>query len=412
LLAARSAWIFITALTVVLTAVGFTVAQRRPELMRERSVLAIMVQAGFSRAAATIILLVVITVSIVTGVLIFWQRSDDWVAMLFSLLLITLSAGVSVLEFSTKLGLAVAVPWLALPAWFVAVLSVFLVLIGLFIFPDGRFVPSWTAVLGVAAAPAAVLVTREWPLLFTELSPTGRDSHVGARLAVLLVVGFWAIGLCAQIYRYRHVSGPVQRQQAKWVAFPLLLVIGVPVLGILSFGMFPDVVEPWLAWALFAAVPLQLLFPLSVAVAILRYRLYDIDRLVSRTIAYALVTAVLGLVYAVSVLVLGQVLRSLGGSSAAAVAGSTLLAAALFGPLRRRVQGTVDRRFNRRGYDAAKTIDAFSARLRGQIDLDSVSAELLTVTDLTMQPLTARLWLRPAADPRSANDRAGPRPWR
>jgi hypothetical protein len=132
--------------------------------------------------------------------------------------------------------------------------------------------------------------------------------------------------------------------------------------------------------------------PLAIAVAVLRYRLWDLDRLISRTVTYALVTALLVTPY---LLILPVATRLAGGSGSLALA-----AAAGFQPLRRRVQDLVDRRFNRRRYDAARTVDAFAARLREQVDLDALSAELLAVVDHTMQPTQVSLWLRPAASPR------------
>jgi hypothetical protein len=135
--------------------------------------------------------------------------------------------------------------------------------------------------------------------------------------------------------------------------------------------------------------------PVAIGVAVLRYRLYDIDRLINRTLVYGLVTALLGLVYATGVFLLGGLLSPGGEDSPLAVAASTLAVAALFQPLRRRIQATVDRRFNRRRYDAARTVEGFSARLRDQIDLDTLSAELLTVVDQTVQPTHKSLWLRP-----------------
>ena len=134
--------------------------------------------------------------------------------------------------------------------------------------------------------------------------------------------------------------------------------------------------------------------PVAIGIAILRYRLYDIDRLINRTLVYGLLTAVLGGVYASVVLVLGQLLGQ--ELSSLAVAGATLAAAALFQPARRRIQQAVDRRFNRRKYSAARTVEAFSARLRDEVDLDALSAELLAVVDQTMEPTRASLWLRPS----------------
>jgi hypothetical protein len=132
--------------------------------------------------------------------------------------------------------------------------------------------------------------------------------------------------------------------------------------------------------------------PLATGASILRYRLYDLDRIISRTVAWTVLTVLLGLGYAAVVLGLGRLLPD---SSSLAVAAATLAMAATFQPARRRIQSLVDRRFNRHRYDAARTIAAFSARLRGQVDLDTLSAELLAVADQTMQPTTASLWLRP-----------------
>jgi hypothetical protein len=133
---------------------------------------------------------------------------------------------------------------------------------------------------------------------------------------------------------------------------------------------------------------------LATGAAILRYRLYDIDRIISRTLAYGLLTLLLGGAYTGVVLGLGQLL---GRESSLVVAAATLAVAALFQPARRRIQATVDRRFNRRKYDAANMVEAFSAHLRDEVDLDALSAELLTLVDQTMKPTTASLWLRPSA---------------
>jgi len=182
----------------------------------------------------------------------------------------------------------------------------------------------------------------------------------------------------------------VERQQFKWFAYAGVLVV----LAILSTNVLPSLGN--LPWVVVIALPI------SVGIAILRYRLYDIDRLINRTLVYGLLTAILGLVYAGAVLILGQVFG--GGVTedppSWAVAGATLAVAALFQPARRRIQAVVDRRFNRHKYDASKTVEAFSARLRDEIDLDTLSAELLAVAHQTMQPTMATLWLRPSAPAR------------
>jgi hypothetical protein len=166
------------------------------------------------------------------------------------------------------------------------------------------------------------------------------------------------------------------------------------------------VFQPWLLAPIALAV--------TVAVAIVRHRLYDIDRVINRTLVYGLLTALLAGVYAATVLLLGQVFGGVGRDPPSwIVAGATLAVAALFQPARRRIQAAVDRRFNRRKYNAAKTIHAFSTRLRDQVDLDTVSTELLAIVDQTMQPTRIVLWLRPS--PSGSSDRPGneaqPTPW-
>jgi xanthosine utilization system XapX-like protein len=145
--------------------------------------------------------------------------------------------------------------------------------------------------------------------------------------------------------------------------------------------------------------------PVTIGIAVLRYRLYDIDRLVNRTVVYGLLTVLLAGVYVGLVFALSQLLNPADQQSALVVAASTLVVAALFQPARRRIQSLVDRRFNRRRYDAARTVAAFSARLRDQIELGTLSTELLAVVDQTMQPTQASLWLRPTQSPSGRSER-------
>jgi hypothetical protein len=394
LLAARAGWLAVAGLILGLVSAGFAVGLDRPELIHPQSAQVALAQAGVPGQVTVVVALIVpMAAFAATGVLIFWRRSDDWAAMLFALTLVT-GTGLSMRAASA---LERAAPALWLPARFVLTLATFLSLIVMFVFPDGRFVPRWTRLLVAAAVPAVVLVA-DLPRVFVELPdvPPGM-SKARLGLAVLVWSAFWGAGIYAQAYRYRYVSGAVQRQQTKWVALCFGLLLVVLLLGFVIPSLVVDTANAWFAWALLATVPLIVLFPVSVAIAILRHHLYDIDRLLTRTLTYGLLTVVLGAVYAAAVVILGQALNPRGGDSSLAVAASTLLVAALFRPARRRIQDTVDRRFNRRRYDAARTIEAFSARLREEIDLDTLSAELLGVVDQTMQPMEASLWLRPAA---------------
>jgi hypothetical protein len=190
------------------------------------------------------------------------------------------------------------------------------------------------------------------------------------------------------VWRFRRARG-TERQQLRWVALAAVLVTlaGVVVLAALAIGV--QGATALLAWAVGACLAV---LPLAIGAAILRYRLYDLDRIISRTLAYGLLTVLLGGGYAAIVLGLGQLL---GRRSSLAVAAATLAVAAVVRPARRRVQAAVDRRFNRRRYDAAQTIQAFSARLREQVDLGTLTVELLGVVEQTMQPSQVWLWLRP-----------------
>jgi hypothetical protein len=193
--------------------------------------------------------------------------------------------------------------------------------------------------------------------------------------------------------RFRRARG-TERLQLQWVALAALVVAmaGVVVLAGLAAGIASASTLLSVAIGLCLAT-----LPVATGAAVLRYRLYDLDRIVSRTLAYGLLTVLLGLGYAGIVLGLGRLLPH---SSSLAVAAATLAVAAVFQPARRQVQQAVDRRFSRARYDAARTIAAFSTRLRQQVDLDTLTAELVAVVDHTMQPTTASLWLRPSQQPR------------
>jgi hypothetical protein len=242
-----------------------------------------------------------------------------------------------------------------------------------------------------------------WPLRGADLLRLDTPDPAGVA-GVLFTVGATAgpVAVLAAgvsvLMRFRRARG-VERQQIKWLLYAVLTVIlGYPILAVAmtALGYTSELAGDVSVSLLVAPVPL------AMGLAILKHRLYDIDRVINRTLVYGLLTATLGLAYAGAVLILGQVFGGVTQDPPSwAVAGATLAVAALFRPARRRIQAVVDRRFNRRKYNAAKTIEAFSTRLRDEIDLDTLSAELLAVAHQTVQPTMAALWLRSSAPGRS-----------
>jgi MFS family permease len=285
--------------------------------------------------------------------------------------------------------------WIWLP------IGMLTVVFPLLLFPTGRPLSArWRPVIWLAVG-----VTVGWAVLgalnpslavsddrsvANPIGVSGADPNAGLASTILngLLQFLLAAAIVSVVVRFRRSHG-VERQQLKWFAYAGALVV----LGMLSTLVLPSLGN--LPWVMVAALPV------AVGIAILRYRLYDIDRLINRTLVYGSLTAILGLGYAGAVLILGQVFGGVTEDPPSwAVAGTTLAVAALFQPARRRIQAVVDRRFNRRKYNAAKTVETFSARLRDEVDLDALSAELLAVAHQTMQPTMAALWLRPSPQAR------------
>jgi len=236
------------------------------------------------------------------------------------------------------------------------------------------------------------------PLAVPALAPV---LGVPAVAAVVMVLVSLLVGAGSLVVRFRRARG-TERLQLRWLAYAAALAAGLLLVALVAgFLLANDNVT-------FASLALGMaLLPLATGAAILRYRLYDLDRIISRTLAYGLLTVLLGGGYAAVVLGLGQLL---GRDSSLVVAGATLALAAVFQPARRRVQQAVDRRFNRRRYSAARTIEAYSVRLRDQLDLDTLSAELVAVVDQTMEPNRVSLWLRPSPPGSSSPARSEARP--
>jgi hypothetical protein len=259
----------------------------------------------------------------------------------------------------------------------------------------------WARAMVAVPLLLLVLVTLASGSVDPSVQVLGSPFEFGGLGGVLLVANqlalaftILAVAVCAGslVARFRRARG-VERQQLRWVALAAALLVVAAGAALVGLALDAPEVVTWAISAWVAGLPLAL------GAAVLRYRLYDLDRIISRTLAYGLLTLLLGGGYAAVVLGLGQLL---GRDSSLVVAAATLAVAGLFQPARRRIQAVVDRRFNRRRHDAAQTIQAFSDRLRDQVDLDTLSAELLAVVEDTMQPNQASLWLRPQASSTAA----------
>jgi hypothetical protein len=358
-------------------------------------------QPGFALA-----LLLAFTAFMVVGAVIVAHRPGNAIGWLFSAIGLLTSTGTLALDYAeyayvTRPG---SLPGALLAAWYqwwwLPMFALILVFTPL-LFPAGRLLsPRWRPVAVVAAAATTAIAVGGalQPTLklqnedYTVRNPVGLNSVPGPEEGLLGNVLFSLLVFCAVsalvslVLRFRRSRG-VERQQLKWFTYAVVLAI---LFQLVTVPVPQDAIRDVLFGLTVGFIPI------AAGIAILRYRLYDIDRLINRTLVYGLLTAILGLGYAATVLVLGQQFGGIGAKPPSlVVAGVTLAVAALFQPARRRIQAVVDRRFNRRKYDAAKTVEAFSARLRDQIDLDTLSAELLAVVNQTMQPTGVWLWLRP-----------------
>lgn len=320
---------------------------------------------------------------IILGVFILWRKSDDWMALLTSFFLISFLA-----PFETLAHLN--------PVWigvrdFSAIFTSLLSILWFFIFPDGHFAPRvmrWLYLL--------VIGTQVWRLF--------QSDQYQKNFPILGLVLFGGI-LLSQLYRYRRADA-AQRQQIKWVIYgivlglaPLLLffILTLAFLNGQSSSTHTIALNFYgnFLWYFFLMV-----LPVSITLAILRSRLFDIDILIRRTVTYALVTTLLVVVFFGSVILLQQIFSGLTGSGQNEIVTvlSTLAIAALFVPLRNRVQNVIDKRFNRKKYDAQQVLNDFANTVRDETDLDKLTGRLMEVVRETMQPKSVSLWLKSTED--------------
>lgn len=355
---------------------------------------------GLSTGSYAILLIIffIIQAAIWDGVgfLVFWRRSDEWFALVTAFFLVMFNTTYPGFPISA---LQLTFPAFTVPITFLSILALASLALFLMLFPNGRLVPRWT-----------------WPFLvllivstISTVLPPGSNTLPAWIPNLLNILTFGAV-IFSQIYRYLRVSTRVERQQTKWVIFGILMVItGIsvfpPVINFFFPTYFSQPNGPASVFLGLVNYPVILLsLPITTGIAVLRSRLYDIDVVINRALVYGTLTLLLGLVY--FGLIFGSQFLFQGmfhQTSAIALVISTLIIYALFQPLRRRIQRTIDKRFYRRKYDAARTLAAFSATLRSEVDLNQLHDHLLAVVEETMQPTHVSLWLRKTERERERN---------
>jgi hypothetical protein len=408
---AQAGWIAVALFQVALSAIGLPpyfarlsslcAGQSCPLWQLTPSAARALAQSGIplgAYAAYSMLLQGIMTLMFwIVAALIFWRASRQRVALLASLALLmvgTLSPSAREALSLVSRGWYLASDFSATVGW-----ATFFALF-FSLFPDGRFAPRWAWI--VAAGWYVVNV----PGLIQDFDPRSPllIEHWPLPLAIAMLGGLVVASIYAQVYRYRRVSTPFQRQQTKWVVFALATstIIGaVPnfigsIALSLAFPAYPA--DQYTVAGTTVTVLGFIVVPIALAVAMLRHQLWDIDRLINRTLVYGSLTALLAALYFASVIGMQQLVRLVSGAQAGnnplAIVLSTLLIAALFQPLRRRLQTTIDRRFFRAKYDAARTLEAFAASLRGEVDLSDLSSHLVGVVEQTMRPAHVSLWLQ------------------
>lgn len=334
---------------------------------------------------------------LITGVLIFWHRSNDRMGLFVSIFLITFGClGVDLVHESAIPGFSSS-PGLA--SLIYNAINIFGFLFGLLIwpamgiffctFPDGRFVPRWSRII-----PGLFIIQ----FLFYLLPPPWNLQNWPQSLQTLEQLIVYGSTISTQFYRFFFVASPVQRQQIKWLAFGFGLVVlvvlpGSEYLQILGFNDPHSLIQ--LSGPLMEMIG-YLPIPLALGIALLRYRLWDIDRVINRTLVYGSLTAILALIYFGLILGLQFLARELtlqAKDNPLVIVGSTLVIAALFQPLRRGIQNVIDRRFYRQKYDAARILQTFGATLHQEVDLARLSEQIVSVVQETVQPAHVSLWL-------------------
>jgi hypothetical protein len=388
---ARVIWLLLLIVTLVTFAVGIpayvtslTQARDENDVLTPRAAAALgQLGIGLNAFAlvAALLACAIVLVTLGLALVLVWRRGDDWMAMLISLFVIINTVGNIGVSNSVAPNFDSAIVLFLYVLQQVSISALFYA--GFLLFPNGRFVPRWSWLLLVAFVV--------WNLIVTLTN-----------LGIFIVLGyplFYGIALTSIVYRYRRAMTPVQQQQTKWVVTGLIASLIANQLFWLPSGLTPLGNTIYLPLSYLGYLIALLVVPVTFFIAIQRYRLYDIDTILNRALVYGLLTVILAAIYAAGVVGSQAIVSALThahgeGQSPVAIVVTTLIIAALFQPLRRRVQSIIDRRFYRRKYDAAHTIANFAATLREQVDLPELRDKLLSVVDETMHPTYLSVWFR------------------
>lgn len=321
------------------------------------------------------------------GLFIIVMRPDDWMAFLASAMMIVFpSAG---LETEIR----AAYPSLGAASDFLFNLGNIIMFLFIGLFPGGRFSPGWMRWYWTGMILTGILPSEVWSL----------NREIADIVLVIYWISFLILGPFSQIYRYWKESTPIQRQQTKWVVLGFAVFAGSVLISFALITLFPENNPGRILYNAYFFDITGLLIPLSVSFSILRYRLWDVDLLIRRTMQYSLITGMLALIYFGGVTVLQGIFSALGGSqSTAATVISTLAIAALFTPLRRRIQELIDRRFYRSKYNAEIALTQFAATARNETRIESITNDLVGAVQAALQPAQASLWVRSTAPNRSS----------
>lgn len=395
LIAGRACWLFLLLFFVspyVASLPGYLAAMEHPapgSVFLPGGAVAALAQSGISLQVyawgCLVVLMVGVLVAVATGLVLFWRRGDDWMALIVALFVALHPIGIASLVLNAGYVPHLMIGWL--PFSVIAVMESTLQFSVMVLFPSGRFVPRWSWLLVVLNSAAVGLAS-------AQSTGVWASNLISLTYPPLLVAA-----VACMVYRYRQVSTPVQRLQTKWIVVGLV----VTPLGNLAFWL--PVTLTRLGQTLYAPAALvvfllvQLVTPVAFFIAVQRYRLYEIDTLINRALVYGSLSVILGAVYAACVIgaqaLLGVITRAVVPEQPIVLVVTTLLVATLLRPLRSWLQAAVDRRFYRSKYDAARTLAAFVDTLRHEPDVVALRDQLLDVVVETMQPVHASLWLPP-----------------